>query len=134
MALEKSIDLGYESTSATVEIQGDAASLTEMLNNLIDNAIRYTPEGGHITVGVGTTAQGAELYVEDNGPGIAPEHRERVFERFYRILGSGLGLAIVAEVAKRHGAEIRLDAGSGGIGTRISVCFPKQVPASQSRD
>lgn len=128
MALEKNIDLGYESTSATVEIQGDAASLTEMLNNLIDNAIRYTPEGGHITVGVGTTADGAELYVEDNGPGIAPEHRERVFERFYRILGSGqsgsdLGLAIVAEVAKRHGAEIRLDAGSGGIGTRIGVCF-----------
>lgn len=130
MALEKNIDLGYESTSATVEIQGDAASLTEMLNNLIDNAIRYTPEGGHITVGVGDTAQGAELYVEDNGPGIPPEHRERVFERFYRILGSGqsgsgLGLAIVAEVAKRHGAEIRLDAGSGGEGTRVSIRFPQ---------
>jgi two-component system sensor histidine kinase TctE len=133
MALEKNIDLGYEGTSATVEIKGDAASLTEMLNNLIDNAIRYTPAGGHITVGVSTTAHDTELYVEDNGPGIPPEHRERVFERFYRILGSGqsgsgLGLAIVAEVAKRHNAELKQDAGSGGIGTRISVRFPKRLP------
>jgi two-component system sensor histidine kinase TctE len=129
MALEKDIDLGYESASATLEIQGDSNSLTEMLNNLIDNAIRYTPTGGHITVGVSATPQGAELSVEDNGPGIAPQHRERVFERFYRILGSGqsgsgLGLAIVAEVAKRHGAEIRLDEGSGGTGARIGIRFP----------
>jgi two-component system sensor histidine kinase TctE len=87
--------------------------------------------GGHITVGVNATQQGAELSVEDNGPGIEAQHRERVFERFYRILGSGqsgsgLGLAIVAEVAKRHGAELKLDAGSGGIGTRISVRFPRR--------
>lgn len=128
MALEKNLDLGYEGAAIPVEIAGDAASLAEMLNNLIDNAIRYTPAGGHITVGVATSGLGAELYVEDDGPGIAPEHRERVFERFYRILGSGqsgsgLGLAIVAEVAKRHGAEIRLDAGSNGSGTRIAVSF-----------
>ncbi len=131
MALEKNIDLGFEGTAAALEVQGDATSLMEMLNNLIDNAIRYTPAGGHITVGVSATQQGAELSVEDNGPGIEPQHRERVFERFYRILGSGqsgsgLGLAIVAEVAKRHGAELKLDAGSGGIGTRISVRFPRR--------
>ncbi|MCK9200641.1 MAG: sensor histidine kinase N-terminal domain-containing protein [Gallionella sp.] len=133
MALEKNIDLGYESASATQEIQGDSNSLTEMLNNLIDNAIRYTPTGGHITVGLNATPQGAELSVEDNGPGIAPQHRERVFERFYRILGSGqsgsgLGLAIVAEVAKRHGAEIRLDEGIGGSGLRIAIRFPTRMP------
>ncbi len=129
MALEKDIDLGYEGTSARAAVRGDANSLTEMLNNLIDNAIRYTPAGGHITVSVAATPLGIELSVEDNGPGIEPQHRERVFERFYRILGSGqsgsgLGLAIVAEVAKRHGAELKLDSGNGGVGTRISVCFP----------
>jgi two-component system sensor histidine kinase TctE len=130
MAQEKNIDLGYEGASATVTVQGDTNSLLEMLNNLIDNAIRYTAPGGLITVGVSTTPQGAELSVEDNGTGIEPQHRERVFERFYRILGSGqsgsgLGLAIVAEVAKRHNAELKLDAGSGGTGTRISIFFPR---------
>ena len=69
------------------------------------------------------------LCVEDNGQGIEPHHRERVFERFYRILGSGqsgsgLGLAIAAEVAKRHGARIELNHGSNGIGTLISIHFP----------
>jgi two-component system sensor histidine kinase TctE len=133
MALEKNIDLGFESASSPAMVRGDATSLTEMLNNLIDNAIRYTPVGGHITVGVNTTQQGTELSVEDNGPGIEPQHRERVFERFYRILGSGqsgsgLGLSIVAEVAKRHGTEPKLDAGSNGIGTRISVNFSRQLP------
>ncbi len=129
MALEKNIDLGYEGAREPLSVHGDANSLMEMLNNLIDNAIRYTPEGGHITTCVNATAQGTELNVEDNGPGIEPQHRERVFERFYRILGSGqsgsgLGLAIVAEVAKRHGAELKLDVGSNGEGTRITVRFP----------
>ena len=129
MALDKNIDLGYEGTPEPLSVQGDANSLVEMLNNLVDNAIRYTPAGGHITVGVNATAQGPELSVEDNGPGIEPQHRERVFERFYRILGSGqsgsgLGLSIVAEVAKRHGAELTLSAGSNGAGTRIAVRFP----------
>lgn len=134
MALEKNIDLGYEGAPTPVSVQGDATSLTEMLNNLVDNAIRYTQAGGHITVSVNMVQHGAELYVEDNGPGIEPRHRERVFERFYRILGSGqsgsgLGLAIVAEVAKRHGAEIKLGTGSGGIGTRISIRFPYRLAA-----
>jgi two-component system sensor histidine kinase TctE len=130
MALEKNIDLGYEGAPPAIEIRGDANSLTEMLNNMIDNAIRYTNPGGHITVGVSASPQGAELHVEDDGPGIEPQYRERVFERFYRILGSGqsgsgLGLAIVAEVAKRHDAEIALSDGSGGKGTRISIRFPR---------
>lgn len=130
-ALEKSIDLGFDGSGAE-EVLGDAGGLTEMLNNLIDNAIRYTPAGGHITVGVAATKQATVLSVEDNGPGIDPQHRERVFERFYRVLGSGqsgsgLGLAIVAEVAKRHQATLRLDAGSGGKGALISVRFPRRA-------
>ncbi|MEQ1532783.1 MAG: sensor histidine kinase [Sideroxydans sp.] len=130
MALEKNIDIGFEAPDTRVEIKGDASSLIEMLNNLIDNAIRYTPAGGHITVSVNEDTQGAQLSVEDNGTGIEPQHRERVFERFYRVLGSGqsgsgIGLAIVAEVAKRHGAELKLEAGNEGVGTRINVLFPK---------
>jgi len=137
MALEKDIDLGYEGASEIVEVQGDATSLMEMLNNLIDNAIRYIPAGGHITVSVNAAQHGVELCVEDNGPGIEPQHRERVFERFYRILGSGqngsgLGLAIVAEVAKRHRAELKLDAGNGGIGTRISIRFTRHLIAHRT--
>jgi two-component system sensor histidine kinase TctE len=133
MALEKNIDLGFDGHPEVEEVLGDATSLTELLNNLIDNAVRYTPAGGHITVGVSATTHGTVLSVEDNGPGIDPQHRERVFERFYRVLGSGqsgsgLGLAIVAEVAKRHHATLRVDAGSGGKGTRISIHFPRHLP------
>jgi two-component system sensor histidine kinase TctE len=131
LALEKNIDLGFEGVSPNVPVRGDATSLTEMLGNLIDNAIRYTQTGGHVTVRVSTTQDGAILRVEDNGVGIEPQYRERIFERFYRILGSGqsgsgLGLAIVAEVAKRHGATITLDRGHDGIGTLISIYFLSQ--------
>jgi two-component system sensor histidine kinase TctE len=129
LALEKNIDLGFEGIPVQAPVRGDAVSLTEMLGNLIDNAIRYTQTGGHITVGVDYQQGGAVLRVEDNGPGIGPQHRDRVFERFYRILGSGqsgsgLGLAIVAEVAKRHGATIVLGHGQGGVGTLLSIRFP----------
>jgi two-component system sensor histidine kinase TctE len=91
--------------------------LRELLSNLIDNALRYTPPGGSVTVRVRGTNIGngnqALLEVEDTGPGIAPAERHRVFERFYRILGSsasgsGLGLAIVREIAQQHGADIEI--------------------------
>jgi two-component system sensor histidine kinase TctE len=129
LALEKNIDLGFEGIPVQAPVRGDAISLTEMLGNLIDNAIRYTQTGGNITVGVDYQQGGAVLRVEDNGPGIGPQHRDRVFERFYRILGSGqsgsgLGLAIVAEVAKRHGATIVLGHGQGGMGTLLTIRFP----------
>lgn len=129
VALEKNIDLGFEESPFPVQVRGDSTSLIEMLGNLIDNAIRYTPAGGHVTVKVNYTPDAAMLCVEDNGTGIEPQYRERVFERFYRILGSGqsgsgLGLAIVAEVVKRHGAEITLEQGGNGEGTLISIRLP----------
>lgn len=128
LALEKNIDLGFEGCAAPLWVRGDAVSLAEMLGNLIDNAIRYTQEEGHITISVADEQEKIVLRVEDNGSGIATQHRERVFERFYRVLGSGqsgsgLGLAIVAEVAKRHSAEIKLEQGGNGTGTRISIYF-----------
>lgn len=128
-ALEKDIDLGFEEAGRPTLILGDADSLGEMLGNLIDNAIRYTPQGGWVTVSVQNDGDCAVLQVLDNGPGIPPEHRTLVFERFYRVLGSGqsgsgLGLSIVAEVAKRHDAELRLESGNGESGSRFVVRFP----------
>jgi two-component system sensor histidine kinase TctE len=126
-ALDKEIDLGYESPQAQVVIQADASRLKDLLDNLIDNAVRYTPRGGQVTVSV-LAGERPQLLVTDNGPGIPPEQRERVFERFYSLLGnsvegSGLGLAIVREIAGMHSAETRIDAAPGGTGTRVSVVF-----------
>jgi two-component system sensor histidine kinase TctE len=105
------IDLGYEAQDEDVVIAGNALMLRELLSNLIDNALRYTPAGGSVTVRVRRDGEQALLEVEDTGPGIAPHERGHVFERFYRILGSsasgsGLGLAIVREIAGQHGAEV----------------------------
>jgi two-component system sensor histidine kinase TctE len=105
------IDLGYEAQDEDVLIAGNALMLRELLSNLIDNALRYTPSGGSVTVRVRRDGDYSLLEVEDTGPGIAPHERGHVFERFYRILGSsatgsGLGLAIVREIAGQHGAEV----------------------------
>lgn len=127
-ALAKHIDLGFDAPPTSVFMEGDAARLKDLLDNLIDNAVRYTQPGGQITVAVVFEQGHAHLTVTDNGPGIPSEQRERVFERFYSVLGhgaegSGLGLAIVAEIARTHGAEVHIDSGPGGIGTRISMTF-----------
>ncbi|WP_175625065.1 MULTISPECIES: sensor histidine kinase [Oxalobacteraceae] len=112
-SFNKKIDLGFEQPDYHIMVNGDAIMLRELLNNLIDNALNYTPAGGHATVRVRADdeARLAFLEVEDTGPGIAPHEHKRIFERFYRILGSnvegsGLGLAIVREIAQQHGAEI----------------------------
>ncbi len=128
-ALTKNIDLGYESAQTPCTIDGDAFLLREMLANLLDNAVRYTPGGGHITVRVAASAAQITLSVEDNGPGIPEAERERVLERFYRVLGTGsegcgLGLAIVREIAARHGAQLKLSPGAGDLGTLVQVTFP----------
>ncbi|MGY2485646.1 sensor histidine kinase N-terminal domain-containing protein [Cupriavidus sp. CP313] len=114
-AWARDIDLGLDAGDHPVMVQGNRLMLTEMLNNLLDNAIRYTPRGGHATVRVSADAfePFAYLDVEDTGPGIAPAERERVMERFYRVLGtntegSGLGLAIVREIVQQHGGDVQI--------------------------
>lgn len=109
------IDLGFEQADETIQIFGNAVMLRELLNNLIDNAIRYTPQGHSVTVRTVLNKDQALaiLEVEDNGPGIPESEREHVFERFYRILGSnvqgsGLGLSIVREIAQQHYAQIEI--------------------------
>lgn len=128
-ALARNIDLGFDSAQTSAMINGDIFLLREMLNNLLDNAIRYTQSGGQVTVRVAPDADRITLSVEDNGPGIPVAERERVFERFYRVLGTGmdgcgLGLAIVREIAQRHGAETSLSPGANGSGTLVTLAFP----------
>jgi two-component system sensor histidine kinase TctE len=99
-----------------------------MLTNLIDNALRYTQSGGQVTVRLACHQETIVMEVEDNGPGIPEGERERVFERFYRVLGSskdgcGLGLAIVREIADRHEAQIFLTSGADGIGMLMRITF-----------
>lgn len=125
-ALQKGIDLGFESAGGDFFATGNTLLLGEMLNNLIDNALRYTQTGGQVTVRIDRAQGKIRLEVEDNGPGIPENERARVFERFYSVLGSdqkgcGLGLAIVREVADRHHAEIALLPGADGIGTLIRI-------------
>ncbi|MDD5389552.1 MAG: ATP-binding protein [Gallionellaceae bacterium] len=127
-ALSRDIDLGFEAEGRQLPLKGDEAGLRDLIDNLIDNAIHYTPAGGHVTVRVGYD-QGAWLKVEDDGSGIPPEQRSQVFERFHRIPGSGqpgsgLGLAIVREVVARHGADLELSDASGGNGALFTVRFP----------
>jgi len=129
-AVQKEIDIGFEGPVTSCFIEGDAQRLREMLSNLIDNAIRYTPSGGKITVSLIDSGREAILAVEDNGPGIPLEEQEKVFERFHRVMtgehpnGSGLGLAIVREIAQIHNANVSLMTGAAGNGTNVQVVFP----------
>ncbi len=131
-ALLKNLDLGFElEPAATV---ADARLLRDLLDNLIENAIRYTPPGGSITVRTAIEGAHAVLSVEDDGPGIPRDQHEKVFQRFYRIPGStgdgsGLGLAIVQEIVNAHGARATIDAGLDGRGTLIRVRFDALRPA-----
>ncbi|WP_280190026.1 sensor histidine kinase [Delftia sp. PS-11] len=122
-AMDKHVDLGYdgaEASDAGVWLQGNATLLAELVRNLVDNAINYTPSSserpGVVTVRVLADAfsQVLMLQVEDSGPGVAESERELVFQPFYRVLGSeadgsGLGLPIVLEIARQHGAQVQLD-------------------------
>ena len=126
-ALQAGIDLGAELADA--RIQGDPSLLEDLLDNLVDNALKYTPRGGRVTVSAGRESEHPFVAVEDDGPGIPEGERRRVRQRHYRVPnapgpGSGLGLAIVEEVANRHDAELSIDAGAGGRGTRVAVRFP----------
>ncbi len=126
-AIAHGIDLGTESEPA--HVTGVYWLLHELLINLIDNAIRHTPEGGSITIRSGIEGNRPYLEVDDTGSGIPLSERERVRERFYRSPGSrtdgcGLGLSIVDEVARLHGAQLRILDGSAGRGTRMRIEFP----------
>lgn len=133
LAAEKRVDLGL-ARETPARVHGDPASLAILLSNLLDNALRYTPPGGRIDVGVVDDGSAAVLTVADTGRGIPPDERERVFDRFYRgggnrAPGSGLGLSIVKRIADAHGATVSLGAPEHGNGLAVTVRFP---PHAQS--
>lgn len=129
-ATAKRIDLGIDSQPA--QTRGHAWLLRELLINLVDNAIKYTPAGGHVTLRCGQQGVGdvhtAWIGVEDDGPGIPDHERERVLQRFYRLQGSegegnGLGLAIADEIARAHHTHLLLATGANGRGLCVRVAF-----------
>jgi two-component system sensor histidine kinase TctE len=149
-AMDKRIDLGFEGPDAgqsALRVHGHPLLIRELIRNLVDNALLYTPAGGTVTVRVveDPFGQVTVLQVEDSGPGIAESEREKVFQPFYRALGtnvdgSGLGLAIVREIAQAHEAEITLDETRSlrpgqpheegqGPGARFTVRFSAQARA-----
>lgn len=132
-AQAKDIDLGFEQAgSGSTVLAVPRLALGEIAMNLVDNAIRYTQPGGRVTTRIEASPDAVTLLVEDNGPGIAPSERERVFERFYRIhegdsSGSGLGLPIVREFASRAGASVELQTSASGQGLTVVVRFGPPV-------
>ena len=136
-AQARDIDLGLHHADDDASVAGQGDALIILLRNLVDNAIKYTPAGGSVDVEVHSTARGAVLSVEDSGPGISPEERERVFSRFYRVPGSsaggsGLGLAIIKAIAERHGATLALEQSERLGGLRVRVEFPVTGTAAAS--
>jgi two-component system OmpR family sensor kinase len=127
LAESRNIDLGIESPCQLV-IDADEDSLRVLLNNLVDNALRYTQEGGRVDLQAGHENGRPVLRVRDNGPGVPLEYRDRLFDRFFRpdgqqAWGAGLGLSIVRNIVDHHQAEIVLGDGLEGRGLSVAVIF-----------
>ncbi len=131
-------DRTIDSESDDVAVRGDPERLRQLVSNLLDNAVCYTPPGGAIRIDARRTGSRAELVVQDSGVGIAPEHLPRIFDRFYRVDpargratgGSGLGLAIVKHIAAAHGGDVRVQS-EPGRGARFTVTLPAEPSWSQ---
>lgn len=124
----RGLSLAVDATDG-VTIMGEREGLRTLLDNLIDNAVHYTPEGG-VTLRVARENAQAALEVIDTGPGVPAAERDRMFDRFYRgetatQSGTGLGLAIVKRIADRHGAKVELDEGPSGKGLRVRIAFAR---------
>ena len=133
LAEEKPITLNHPEGPA-VMVMGDRDRLKQILVNLLDNAIKYTPQGGRVTVETGIEGERAFVTVEDTGIGIDPSHHGRVFERFYRVTpdrgeaGAGLGLAIVKSICHAHGGSVSLRSVP-----EIGSCFRVELPLYRGR-
>lgn len=129
-AFEKNIDIALAPPPPDPIIMGNDTAVGILIRNIVDNAIRYTPVGGEVNISIVNTPDQVIFRVVDTGTGIPPELRERVFERFFRVLGtkasgSGLGLAIVSQITALHHGTIHLSSPPNGIGLQFDVAFPK---------
>lgn len=108
--------------------------VSEMVRNLVDNAIRYNHQNGQVTVRVLLQARDVRIEVEDTGPGVPPEQRDKIFQRFFRLprdqqrSGSGLGLSIVEAIARRSGATLTVNHGAAGVGLQVAITLPSAIP------
>lgn len=130
-AIAKQIDLGLVREESAIGLF-DLEEIYAVFNNLIENALRYTQEGGRVDVSVYTDQGKPVIIVADNGRGIPPEEHTRIFDRFYRVLGNkesgtGLGLAIVKSILDKSGASIHIAAGIDGKGTEFKIIFPARM-------
>lgn len=133
-ALAKRIDLGFEAAAEPAVVEGSRLLLHELLTNLVDNAVRYTPAGGRVTARV-SARDFVVVEIEDNGIGISESDRELIFERFYRVTGNeatgtGLGLPIVRSIASQHGASVQVRPNPTERGSVFTAIFPRlaEVP------
>lgn len=126
--LNVEVDLGAQ----PVVVEADADRVMQIMNNLIANAVRYTPAGGRLGLSLSVEGEWAEMAVADSGPGIPPEHLPRIWDRYYRFIpsarsrGTGLGLAIVRALAEAHGGRVTAESGAGE--TRFVVFLPVRSP------
>ena len=140
MAVQKRIDIGVVDNQhpQAIIINGENESLRMMLRNLLDNAVKYTPQSGQVDISLQIRVDQCVVTIEDSGPGIAPEDQARVFDRFYRasdmalVPGSGLGLAIVKIIADRHAARISLGRSPRLGGLKLELLLPLRTPTSNS--
>lgn len=139
LAADKDIEVSVSSPASPVHVLGWEPALRALARNLIDNAFRYTPASGHVEVRVLATERGGLLEISDSGPGIAPQERERVLQRFRRgggadLTGYGLGLPIVCRIAELHGATVELRDSHFGQGLCVAVQFPARAALSFSHE
>lgn len=138
-AIAKNIELELTNPESNAIIHGNTTYISILIRNLVDNAIRYNEENGFVKIGISENQKYVILSVTDDGPGISEDLRERVFERFYRVIGnkttgSGLGLGIVAQIAQLHRAEIELVTPSNNKGIEFRIKFPKNGPKNRTSE
>lgn len=132
VAVQKNTELEVLAPDSAATIEGNATAIGILIRNLIDNAIRYSPENCFVKINIIEDEKTVTLVVTDNGPGIPENLRKRIFERFFRVIGnqatgSGLGLSIVQQITKLHHAEIQLGTPESGSGTEFRIIFPKHA-------
>ena len=137
----KGVRLTLEPDASARTVVVDPDRMQEVLANLLGNALRHTPAGGHVQLSARSSAEGVAITVRDSGDGIAAEHLPRVFERFYRVDdgrsrgvgGSGIGLAIARALTEAHGGRIRAESAGTGKGASFVVTLPARGPDRKGR-